>query len=85
MGRHNYGWAKNSNMKKRTKFDKKNRTEISKQNSKHQNCLKYLLIIYPNIQARPIYMLCLDILTYVIKLYVIYYLDFEKFKVYDEF
>lgn len=23
MGRHYYGWAKNSNMKNRTKFDKK--------------------------------------------------------------
>ena len=72
-------------MKNRTKFDKKNRTKISKQYSKHQNYLKYLSIIYPNIQVKPFYMLSLYILTYVIKLYVIYYLDFEKFKIYDEF
>ena len=36
-------------MKNQTEFDKKNRTEISKQYSKHQNYLKYLLIIYSNI------------------------------------
>ena len=38
--------------------------------SKHQNYLKFLLILYSNIQTKLIYMLSLDILTYEIQIYM---------------
>ena len=41
-------------------------SKIAKIYSKHQKYLKYLLILYPNIQTKPIYMLILGILTYII-------------------
>ena len=43
--------------------------KIVKIYAKHQKYLKYLLILYPNIQIKPIYMLSLDILTYFIQIY----------------
>ena len=63
-------------------------SKIVKIYSKHQKYLKYLLIIYPNIQTKSNYMLSLGILTYVIQIcvqYIILFIDFEKFKVYKEF
>ena len=50
--------------------------------------LQYLLILYQNIQIKPIYMLSLGILTYVIQIctqYIILFIDFEKFKGYNNF
>ena len=43
-------------------------SKIVKQYSKHQKYLKYLLIFYPNIQAKQIYMLSLGILAYLIQI-----------------
>ena len=43
-------------------------SKIAKKYSKHQNYLKYLFIIYPNIQTKSNYMLSLDIWTYVIQI-----------------
>ena len=63
-------------------------SKIAKIYSKHQKYLKYLLILYQNIQTKPIYMLNLGILTYVIQIYmqyIILFIDFEKFKVCNEF
>ena len=61
--------------------------KIAKIYSKHQKYLKYLLILYQNIQTKPIYILSLSILTYVNQIYMKYlilFIDFEKFKVYNE-
>ena len=60
--------------------------KIVKIYAKHQKYLKYLLILYPNTQTIPIYMLSLDDICYS-NLYIIYYffIDFEKFKVYNKF
>ena len=63
-------------------------SKIAKVYSKHQKNLKYLLILYPNIQTKLIYMLSLCILTYVIQIYKQYitlFINFEKFKIYNEF
>ena len=58
-------------------------SKIAKIYSKHQKYLKYLLILYQNIQTKLIYMLSLGILTYVIQIYmqyIILFIDFKKFK-----
>ena len=50
--------------------------------SKHQKYLKYLFTIYQNFQTKPIYMLNLNILIYVIEIYmrfIILFIDFENF------
>ena len=63
-------------------------SKIAKIYSKHQKYLKYLLILYQNIQTKPIYTLSLGILTYIIQIcmqYIILFIYFEKFKVYNEF
>ena len=44
-------------------------SKIAKIYSKNQKYLKYLLILYPSIQTKPIYMLTLGILTYVIQIF----------------
>ena len=43
--------------------------KVGKVYSKHQKFLKYLLILYPNIQTKQIYILSLGILTYIIQIY----------------
>ena len=43
-------------------------SKIAKIYLKHQKYLKYLLIIYPNIQTKSNYLLNLGILTYVIQI-----------------
>ena len=63
-------------------------SKIAKKYSKHQKYLKYLLILYQNIETKLIYLLSLGILTYVIQIYMWYFIlliNFEKFKVYNEF
>jgi len=45
-------------------------SKIAKIYSKHQKYLKYLLIIYLNIQTKSNYMLRLGILIYVIQIYM---------------
>ena len=42
--------------------------KITKIYSKHQKYLKYLLISYPNIQTKLVYILILGILKYVIQI-----------------
>ena len=57
-------------------------SKITKIHSKYQKYLKYLLILYPNIQTKPIYMLILCVLKYVIQIYLLFiilFIDFEKF------
>ena len=44
--------------------------KIAKIYSKHQKYLKYLLIFYPKIHTKLIYMLSLGILTFVIQIYM---------------
>ena len=46
------------------------------------------MTFYPNIQVKPIYMLNLSILKFIIQIYIQYiilFLSFKKFKVYNEF
>ena len=45
-------------------------SKIAKIYSKHQKYLKYLLILYLNIQTKPICMLSLGLLTYVIQIFM---------------
>ena len=45
-------------------------SKIAKVYLKHQQYLKYLLILNSNIQTKPAYILILCILTYVIQIYM---------------
>ena len=45
-------------------------SKTAKVYSKHKQYLKYLLILNPNIQTKPIYMLLLGTLTYAIQIYM---------------
>ena len=45
-------------------------SKIEKIYSKHQQYLKYLLILNLDIQTKPIYMLILGTLTYAIQIYI---------------
>ena len=54
----------------RVRDSQKYKSKISKQYSKHQTYFKYLLIIYPNIQAKLVYMLSLGIFAYIIPIYM---------------
>ena len=45
-------------------------SKMAKIYSKFQKYFKYLLILYQNIQSKPIYMLSLGILTYFIQIYM---------------
>ena len=60
---------------------KKENSIIAKQYPKHQKYLQYLLIFFPNIQAKPIFMLSLEILAYIIQIYMLYIISIYKFLV----